>query len=80
MYITKNFSLTLLSVVLAGRADSARPRGTQGMKGPWAIGLNFEGSSLIFISQSYVLTKIELVELGSGGDCISNQCRKKEDN
>ena len=29
----------ILSVVLAGRVDSARPRGTQGMKRLWTIGL-----------------------------------------
>ena len=34
----KKLNPTLLSVVLAGGVDSAPP-GTQGMKGPWAIGL-----------------------------------------
>ena len=28
-------------MILAGGVDSAPPRGTQGMKGPWAIGLTF---------------------------------------
>ena len=27
-------------MILAGGVDSAPPRGSQGMKGPWAIGLN----------------------------------------
>ena len=40
MYIKKKLEMTLLNLNLAGKADSARPRGTHGMKGPWAIGLN----------------------------------------
>ena len=39
----KKLTLTLQSVVLARRADSPRPRVTQGMKGQWAIGLSMSG-------------------------------------
>ena len=41
MYLIKNFwILTLLSGDLAGRVDSTCPHDTQGMKGPWAKGLD----------------------------------------
>ena len=48
MNIKKNLNPTLLSVVLAqGQIlPPPLPRGTQGMKGPWAIGLSIQGAKL----------------------------------
>ena len=48
MHAKKNWNLTLLSMILAGGVYSAPPCGTQGMKGPWAIGLNRISNRIYF--------------------------------
>ena len=51
MHVLKNWKLTPLSVILAGGGlilPPPPPRGTQGMKGPWAIGVMVHDFSILW--------------------------------
>ena len=47
-------------MILAGGVDSAPPRGSQGMKGPWAIGLNKSKIRRLFSLSDYFYLLQEL--------------------